>query len=207
MKTLIVKYLPGKEISKTKKLYDHIVKHLNNKNVTEIDLEITQPTFFNNESLMAYYQRNYQGIPLNSEQEKSLKVMDDFTEKVNNADIVILVSPMHNFGMPGIVKTWFDNIIQKGIAFDYGATGPFGMFKGKKALTLYTSAGSYSTEKVTANYPEWDSYTFLSKIEFSFMGFDEIEVISASIGNAETIDENLNNAKLKIDQVLTKWLS
>ena len=206
MKTLIVKYLPGKEISKTKQLYDQIQKHFINKIVTEIDLEITQPSFFNNESLMAYYQRNYQGKTLNSDQEKLMKVMDDFTEKVKNADIVILISPMHNFGMPGIVKTWFDNIIQKGIAFEYGAKGPYGMFKGKKALTVFTSGGSYSSEKVTANYPEWDSYTFLSKIEFSFMGFDEVEVISASTANSEMADKNLHEAKLKIDQLLSKWL-
>lgn len=207
MKILIIKYLPGHEISKTKQLYDHLIKMLVNQTVTEIDLEKTPPVFIDNSMLMAYYQRNYQGKPLNEDQIKLMEKMDYFANSVKEADLVVVVSPMHNFGMPGIVKTWFDNVIQKGVAFDYGAKGPFGMHKGKKALTVFTSSGSYSTEKVTANYPEWDTYSFQSKIEFGYMGFSEIEVVSASTGNLEKVEGNISEAKHKLDIILNKWIN
>jgi FMN-dependent NADH-azoreductase len=207
MKTLIIKYLPGAEISKTKQLYDHLKKSLVNQSVIEIDLEKTPPVFFDNAKLMAYYQRNYQGKPLSDEQQKLMEKMDSFANSVKEADLVIVVSPMHNFGMPGIVKTWFDNVIQKGVAFDYGEKGPFGMHKGKKALTVFTSAGSYTPDKVTTNYPEWDTYSIQSKIEFGYMGFTEIEVVSASTGNPGKVEENLNEAKFKIVNILQKWFN
>jgi FMN-dependent NADH-azoreductase len=207
MKTLIIKYLPGHEISKTKQLYDHIKKSLINQSINEIDLEKTPPVFIDNSKLMSYYQRNYQGIPLNKEQVKIMETMDYFANSVKEADLVIVVSPMHNFGMPGIVKTWFDNVIQKGVAFDYGEKGPIGLHKGKKALTVFTSAGSYSTDKVTTNYPEWDTYSLLSRIEFGYMGFSEIEVVSASTGNPDKLEENVNLAKIKIEGILKRWLN
>jgi len=207
MKTLIIKYLPGREISNTNKLYNYLIEKLGKNDVTEIDLEKTPPVFFDNSKLMAYYQRNYQGKPLSEEQKNQMAVIDDFTNNVKEADVVIVFSPMHNFGMPGIIKTWFDNVIQKGIAFEYGPKGPYGMFNGKKALTVYTSGGAYSTEKVTVNFPEWDTFNMLSKIEFGFMGFSEIEVVSASTGNPEKIEGNINEAKNKISEIITKWIN
>lgn len=206
MKTLIIKYLPGHEISNSGKLYDHLKSLLSGKEITEIDLEKTPPDFFDYSKLMAYYQRNYQGKPLSDEQKKQIEIMDGYTNNVKEADLVIVVSPMHNFGMPGIVKTWFDNVIQKGVAFEYGPNGPYGLFKGKKALTVFTSGGSYSNEKVTLIYPEWDTYSMLSKILFGYMGFSETEVVSASTGNSKKTEGNLNEAKIKLDEILTKWL-
>jgi FMN-dependent NADH-azoreductase len=207
MKTLIIKYLPGHEISNTNKLYNHLKNLLHGNEVTEIDLEKTPPVFFDNTKLMAYYQRNYQGKPISDEQKKQMEVMDGLANSVKEADLVILISPMHNFGMPGIVKMWFDDVIQKGVAFEYGSNGPFGLLKGKKALTVFTSGGSYSIEKVTLNYPEWDTYSILSKILFGYMGFSETEVVSASTSNPEKTEENLNDAKKKIDGIVKKWFS
>lgn len=206
MKTLIIKYLPGHEISKTKILYDHLIALLKDSKITEIDLEKIPPVFFDHEKLMAYYQRNYQGKSLNDEQKKQMDRMDNFAEKVKETDLVVIVSPMHNFGMPGIIKTWFDNVIQKGVAFDYGPKGPYGMHQGKKALTMFTSAGTYSNEKVTTKYPEWDSYSMQIKILFGYMGFSEIEVISASTGNPDKTEQNLHEAKQKIETVLKRLI-
>ena len=121
------------------------------------------------------------------------------------ADIVVLAHPMHNFGIPGIVKTWFDSVLQKGKAFDYGASGPFGMLTDKKALSIYTSGGSYTDDKVTIDYPNWNTLKFLTKINFGFAGFNEAEVIGASTANPQKLEANLSEAKKEIDRVIAKW--
>jgi len=178
-----------------------------NKEYKHIDLLEDKPEFFDNDSLMAYYQRNYQGKEISEELKKSVSKMDAFANQVKEADIIIMAYPMHNFGIPGIVKTWFDNIMQKGMAFDYGPTGPFGMYKGKKSLTVYTSGGSYTPDKVSINYPEWNTLELLAKIEFAFMGFEKAEVIGATTSNPKMKEENMDTAKAKIDAVLNEWYS
>jgi len=206
MNILIVKYLPGNEISKTKELYSEICRNLLNFTLTEIDLEKQKPEFYNNASLMAYYQRNFQHGELNNEQINLLSKADYFAKLVKDSDLVILVSPMHNFGMPAIIKAWFDNVMQKGVAFEYGEKGPYGLFKGKKALVVYTNGGVYSFDKFSPNYPDWDTYKLLATIEFKFMGFDDIKIVSASTGNAEFVSKNLYEAKNEISSILSSWL-
>ncbi|MBN2681519.1 MAG: NAD(P)H-dependent oxidoreductase [Bacteroidales bacterium] len=205
MKTLIVSYLPGGSYSNTKQLFDHILGELKNTEVEHLNLLETSPDFFNNESIMAYYSRNYQGKELNQAQKDSLKKMDLFANQVSEADLVVMVYPMYNFGMPGIVKTWFDGVMQAGVAFEYGPNGPVGLFKNKKALVLFTSGGSYSEKKYSGKYPDWDTISLLSEIEFSFMGFSDVEVVSASTSDSGKKQQNIDLAKQKASEILKGW--
>lgn len=179
MKTLVVTYLPSQEASNTKQLLDVFLASTKNSAIEHLDLISNPPAFFMPDSLAAYRMRNYGGIELNDGQKKSIESIDKMCKQFSEADAVVIAYPMHNYGMPGIVKTYFDAVMQHGKTFRYGANGPEGLMKGKKALTIYTSGGRYSTEKVAPDYPNWDTLTVLSKIEFTFMGFSEIEIVGA----------------------------
>jgi len=206
MNILIVKYLPAREFSNTAILLNFAKQQINGSHqIEELDLETSPPPYFDYGILMNYYRRNYQGKELSKDEKAKMHAMDKLSSQLKRADIVILASPMHNFGMPGIVKLWFDAVMQKGVAFEYSDTGPKGLYKNKKALTIFTSGGEYSDYLVSLKYPEWDTYTFLSKIEFSFMGFSHIEVLSASMANPLNKEKNIFMAKNKIVQVLKDW--
>lgn len=205
MKTLIISYLPGGSNSNTKQLLDHVIREMKDAEIEHVNLLETVPEFFNNDSISAYYARNYQGKELDSTQKQLLKRMDLLANQVSEAKFVIMVFPMHNFGMPGIVKTWFDNVMQAGVAFEYGPNGPVGLFKNKKALVLYTSGGTYNEDSFSKKYPNWDTISLLSSIEFAFMGFDETKVVSASTSNPEAKQSNIDKAKGEISEVLKEW--
>ncbi len=206
-KILIVKYLPGREFSNTAILYNHFVEMVKSTNdVEEIDLEKNPPPYFDHNVLMAYYRRNYQGKELSPEQRQFIKGMDEMVKKLKRAEIVVVVSPMHNFGMPGIVKLWFDAVIQKGETFDYGENGaPVGLLSDKKALVIFTSGGEYSCKQVSLQYPEWDTYSFLSKILFSFLGMKHVEVVTAGTANPNNKETNLHKAKSRIEEIIIQW--
>ncbi|MBL7885001.1 MAG: NAD(P)H-dependent oxidoreductase [Bacteroidia bacterium] len=208
MKTLIVSYLPSLEDSSTKKILDAFTSSIKNSTIEYLDLLKNPPSFFMADSLAAYRMRNYGGVKLNKEQETSIASIDSMCQQLKSADIVVLAYPMHNFGMPGIIKTYFDAVLQHGETFKYGAKGPEGLMKGKKALTIYTSGGGYSADKATHEYPNWDTLTVLSKIEFSFMGYSEIEIIgaqgtlNASPGYKE---KAIADASEKVKKIAEKW--
>lgn len=207
MKILVVKYLPGREFSSTAVLYNYFKQLLSSEHLLkELDLELNPPPYFDYNTLMAYYKRNYQNKSLSNDEQKNIIRMDQLTDSLLENDMLLITSPMHNFGMPGVVKLWFDAVIQKGKTFDYSTDGsPYGLLKGKKALILFTSGAEYSSKQVSLNYPEWDTYSLHAMIMLKFLGFDTIEVITASTGNQQQKEKNIQIAKNKIEELLKKW--
>lgn len=172
MRTLIVRYTPRSQ-SNTAALLEKISPQIQGK-VEVLDLAKELPPLFVTASVDAYGKRNYGGQTLTPEEASALAHADRLTAQLKRADVVILATPMHNFGLPAAVKAWFDAVMQKGETWTIGAQGYEGFMKNSKALVLYASGGTY------ADAPgSWDTLTPLTKIEFGFMGFAETEVIAA----------------------------
>lgn len=65
---------------------------------------------------------------------------------MSNADVIVITSPMYNYGMPAVLKAWFDQImrVNKTFSFDL-ARGDFPiepLMRGK-ILVLLTSCGEF----------------------------------------------------------------
>src|ERR1700710_2333752 len=68
---------------------------------------------------------------LTAENKEALKYSDNAIQELNEADIIVIGAPLYNFGTPSTLKAWIDQIVRKGITFDYGENGPIGLVKGK----------------------------------------------------------------------------
>ncbi len=201
MKTLLVHYLPSGESSKTKKLVDVFLKAVEDSPVETLDLLQTQVPFFNLVSMAAYRKRNYQGQVLDSTETKSLEIQDRLMRQFKSADVIVMAHPMHNFGIPGLVKMYLDAVILKGETFEPGKK----MMAGKKSLTLFTSGGIYTPDFVNLDYPNLDTLTVSAKINFRFMGVDEAEVIGTSLMDPTKAPERLEEASQKIHALIGRW--
>jgi FMN-dependent NADH-azoreductase len=207
-KTLLISYLPAADRSNTKQLLDAFIEKVENTEVEHLNLLDNPPPFFNETSLAAYGMRNYGGAELDSDQQKAIAPMDKLVKQFKSADVVVMAYPMHNFGMPGIIKTYFDAVLQHGELFKYGANGPEGLMKGKKALTLFASGGAYTPGTATHEYPSWDTLSVLSRILFSFMGFEKIESVGAQgvLNPAPGFRESvIENAKQQLSAIVDEW--
>ena len=69
---------------------------------------------------------------------------DAYLAEVQAADVLVIGSPMYNFGISSPLKAWFDHIIRAGLTFSYGATGPQGLLQGKRAIVVESRGGIYS---------------------------------------------------------------
>lgn len=200
MKILIVKYLPSGEKSNTLKLLDHFKSKAQKHTIVEVDLIKTPPMVHNLWSMEAYKQRNFNGVELTDFQAAAIKPMDKLTEQFKSADLVVLATPMHNFSLPGIVKTYFDAVMQSGVTFKYVNGISVGLMSDSKFLALYTSMGSYM-----GSYGFMDNLKTILKIELDFMGFKNYELIHATTGNSATYDMQMSKAKDAIDSISSKW--
>ncbi|MDE1872949.1 MAG: NAD(P)H-dependent oxidoreductase [Thaumarchaeota archaeon] len=202
-KTLVVKYVPRGERSNTKKILTEFKSKMKNSTIEELDLVKDVPDMFLDDNLIAYIQRDYLKQSLSAEQKNLLSKMDKMTEQVKSSDIVVLAYPMFNFSMPAVVKAWFDSIMLKGHTWNAQDGKYAGLMKGKKALTIVSSGGSYSTGPMKA----WEHAVSLSNSEFQFMGFSEVKGILAEgmNGAEDTKSSNLAKALEEIQVIAHEW--
>ncbi|XP_004584238.2 NAD(P)H dehydrogenase [quinone] 1 [Ochotona princeps] len=65
-------------------------------------------------------------------------------KKVQAADLVIFQFPLQWFGIPAILKGWFERVLIGEFAYSYGAMYEKGPFQNKKTLLSITTGGSGS---------------------------------------------------------------
>lgn len=77
-----------------------------------------------------------------AEQQKLIDISDAYLKEVQDADVLVIGSPIYNFALTAQVKNWIDQITRAGLSFRYTESGPEGLLKGKRAIIAYSSAGT-----------------------------------------------------------------
>lgn len=95
--------------------------------------------------------------------------------ELQEADIIVLDSPMYNFSVPASLRAYFDFTSRAGYTFKYDENGPKGLLNDKKLYVAFTSGNIYSAgpnEALDSNVP------FVKNI-FGFYGVNNISVFRA----------------------------
>ncbi len=97
---------------------------------------------------------------------------DALVAELQAAEIVVIGLPIYNFGAPGALKAWFDQVARPRLTFRYTEDGPVGLLEGKRAVVVAPSAG-------TAVGSEADFATPWLTFALGFLGIRDVEVIAA----------------------------
>jgi FMN-dependent NADH-azoreductase len=84
------------------------------------------------------------GEPTTPAELEARALSDTLVAELQQADVVVIASPMYNFGMSSTLKSWFDHVARAGVTFRYTENGPEGLLKGKKTIAILSRAGFYS---------------------------------------------------------------
>jgi FMN-dependent NADH-azoreductase len=87
-------------------------------------------------------------------------------------DVVVIATPMINFGVPTQLKNWIDAVARAGTTFKYGATGPVGQVTGKKVYVISASGGIHRNQQT-------DGVTPYLRTLLGFLGMTDVEFIYA----------------------------
>jgi FMN-dependent NADH-azoreductase len=98
-------------------------------------------------------------------------ISDQLLAEVRAADLVVIASPMYNFGISSTLKTWFDYLLRPRIAFRYSANGPEGLLGDRKVVVIESRAGAYAG---AADLQEAHLRTMLT-----FAGLNDISFVRA----------------------------
>lgn len=108
----------------------------------------------------------------NAEQAARVALDDALIAQVQAADVIVIGSPMYNFGITVQLKSWFDAIARAGVTFKYTATGPVGLLTGKKVYVAVARGGMHRDGPSDTQLPHLK--TFLA-----FLGLTDVQFVYA----------------------------
>ena len=137
-------------------------------------------------------------IPENERTEhhkKMFELSDKLVKELKDSDIIIISTPIYNFGPPATLKAWSDLTARVKSTFKYSPDGKqIGLLENKKVYLVITSGGTRVESK--------DDYlTPWLKHVLNFFGIKSIHIISAdqmSIdyeGSVKKAEEEINKIK------------
>jgi len=109
-----------------------------------------------------------------AEQQELLVLSDSLLTELEQADELVIGVPMHNFGVPSVLKLWIDQIARVGRTFTYGDEAPKGLLVGKKATFLIATGGLYEAQLASLNFVE----PYLRSV-FGFLGVTDTTFLTA----------------------------
>ena len=120
----------------------------------------------------------FQGDAVRSEAlGKDLVLSGQYLEELFASDILVIGSPMYNFGVPTQLKSWIDRIVVAGKTFRYTERGPEGLLPaGRKVFIASTSGGVYSGDSPAKALEHTESYL---RGVLAHIGLKDVTVIRA----------------------------
>ena len=109
-------------------------------------------------------------------QRETLALSDQLIAELQAADVIVLGSPMYNFGISAALKAWIDLIVRQGHTVDFTVRPPAGLLTGKQLIVILAQGGQYAAGSPTAAFDFQEPY--LRHI-LGVVGFKDITFIRA----------------------------
>src|ERR1700729_338085 len=109
-------------------------------------------------------------------QKELLSLSDSLLAELEQADEYVFGVPMHNFGVPPVLKLWIDQIARVGRTFSYADGTPKGLVIGKKATFIIATGGIYDAQTQIASFNFVEPYL---RSVFGFLGVTDATFLTA----------------------------
>jgi FMN-dependent NADH-azoreductase len=110
------------------------------------------------------------------QQKELLALSDSLLAELEQADEYVFGVPMHNFGVPSVLKLWIDQITRIGKTFSYADGTPKGLIIGKKATFIIATGGIYDAHTQMASFNFVEPYL---RAVFGFQGLTDVTFLTA----------------------------
>ena len=163
--------------------------------LVNVDLYDEKPPFYSYELYKrAWYPVFDESYEPSKVEEMAINYASKQAEAFNEADVLVLTTPMWNFSVPAIMKAWMDQILCPGLTFSISKEeGIKPLHKVKSIVLLVASGGVYKEDD------ERDALTRQVRSAFGFLGIDNLEVVWAEGQNPLFFDNHEDNKAIAIE--------
>jgi FMN-dependent NADH-azoreductase len=123
-------------------------------------------------------------------QQDRLADSDALVAELKDADVIVIGTPIYNFGIPASLKAWVDMIARARLTFRYTENGPEGLLQGKKAYVVVASGGVPVDSAI-------DFATPYLRQALRFVGITDVDIVAADQLNQDGAD-SIDAARARI---------
>jgi FMN-dependent NADH-azoreductase len=116
-----------------------------------------------------------------------LALSDTLIAELEQADEYVFGVPMHNVGVPSVLKLWIDQISRVGRTFSYADGTPKGLLTGKKATFIIATGGIYDAQTRMSSFNFVEPYL---RSVFGFLGVTDATFLTA--GGTAALNQGLD---------------
>jgi FMN-dependent NADH-azoreductase len=98
---------------------------------------------------------------------------DQLTNELLESELLVMATPMWNFGIPSALKAWIDLVVRPGRTFQYSDSGVLGLAKNKKAILVLASGGVFTE----GPWRSWDFVEPYLRQILAFIGIVDVQTI------------------------------
>jgi len=110
-----------------------------------------------------------------SGQKELLSLSDFLLAELEQADEYFFGVPMHNVGVPSVLKLWIDQITRVGKTFSYVDGRPKSLIIGKRATFIIATGGIYDSQTQIPSFNFVESYL---RSLFGFLGLTDVTFLT-----------------------------
>ncbi|WP_027387117.1 FMN-dependent NADH-azoreductase [Chryseobacterium gregarium] len=178
---------PRTEVSASRKLGNAVIEKIREKypesNIKERDLTKNPAPFLEEVHINSFFTPAENRT---AEQEAIHQYSEGLISELQEADIIVVDSPMYNFSVPSTLRSYFDYTSRAGYTFRYDENGPKGMLNNKKLYVAFTSGNIYSE----GPHQMYDSNVPYVRNVFGFYGVTDVSIFRAEGLSIPGIMEN-----------------
>ncbi|RWK36192.1 NAD(P)H-dependent oxidoreductase [Mesorhizobium sp.] len=144
---------PRKERSASREVAEAFVQSCHGRRpdlaVSTLDLWDVDLPEFGEDAMLAKY-AGLSGTPLTPSQQQAWATLQELAQQLHWADIVLLSTPLWNFGIPYKLKHFIDLVSQKDILFSFDPEHGFaGLLRDKTAVVVHARGLDYAAQSIT----------------------------------------------------------
>ncbi len=98
---------------------------------------------------------------------------DQLTDELLESDLLVVATPMWNFGIPSTLKAWIDLVVRPGRTFQYSDGSVIGLAKDKKAILVLASGGVFTE----GPWCSWDFVEPYLRRILGFIGITDVQTV------------------------------
>lgn len=179
----------------TEIFFDTLKESVPSMEINTVNLYDSPPPFYSYANYRHFwYPLFIEGYKASEEEVRASRYALEQGRLFNDADMLVITSPMWNFSVPAILKAWEDMVLSPGLTFEVGPGGTKPLHRIRKIIMLVSSGGAYPDGDLK------DNLTRQIKSAFGFAGIRNYEIAWADGQNPfffKDMDERMRKAEEK----------
>jgi FMN-dependent NADH-azoreductase len=108
----------------------------------------------------------------------ALEVSETLIRELEAADILVIATPMHNYGVPAVLKAWVDQIVRIHRTFASTPGGKVGKLHDRPAWLVVASGGWFTGPSPTGASAQPDFLTPYVRAVLSTIGIHDVHILT-----------------------------